>query len=392
VSLDWSTLRELASLTDPVGVLSIYVTLGPQERAEAGGSSPWELRMRHQLEQVRDRLKQAGAREPGRALSHRLEALGLDLERLLDPATSGQGRALFAGVADGQVRTVALQLPLGDRVVLEPRAYLRPLVAAWSNAGPAGGVSVSAAELRVVDLRLGLAEVVDTIRYEGGGEQRQLKGPASPALPQRSAPQHDLYQRREGDKLLRFLRATGPRLAELVARRKWEDLALTGEAALVHAVQEGLPPALPAEVVTLDHPVTSLPAGKLAGTVAPALAQARQRRHRELAERARSNALSANAGACGLGETLGALQEGRVAHLLLDTDRQWPGSRTPDGFLTPDREVPPGLDPAELSPEPHLGERMIELAFRDRAQVTMLDPAAVAPLADADGVGAILRW
>jgi hypothetical protein len=35
---------------------------------------------------------------------------------------------------------------------------------------------------------------------------------------------------------------------------------------------------------------------------------------------------------------------------------------------------------------------MIELAFRDRAQVTMLDPAAVAPLADADGVGAILRW
>jgi hypothetical protein len=387
-------MRELAGLTDPVGVLSIYVTLGPQERAEAGAKSPWELRMRHQLGQVRDRLRRTGPREHWMALRHRLTAIELELERLLDPAASGQGRALFAGVAGGRVRSVSLQVPLGDRVVLEPGAYLRPLVVAWSSAGPAGGVSVSAAELRVLDLRFGLAEVVDTIRYEAGVEQPELKRPAAavPGLPQHGAPQHDLYQRREEDKLLRFLRGTGRRLAEQAAERGWGDLALTGEATLVQAVREGLPPTLPAGVVTLDHPVNSLPAGKLAGTVAPALAQARRRRQRELAERARGNALSANAGACGLGETLGALQQGRVAHLLLDADRQWRGSRGPDGYLTPEGEVPPGLEATELSSEPHLGERMLELAFRDGAQVTMLDPTAAAPLADADGVAAILRW
>lgn len=391
--LDWTTLRELASLTDPVGVLSIYVTLDRHERAEAGPNSPWELRMRHQLGQVRDRLKQDGPREHAKSLSHRLETLRLELERLLDPAASGQGRALFAGVAGGEVRSVSLQVPLADRVVLEPQAYLRPLVAAWSTAGPAGAVSVSADELRVVDLRFGLAEVVDTIRHPGTAEQRELKGPAgaNPALPQQSVSQHDLFARREEDKLVRSLRAAGPRLAELVRRWGWDELALTGEAPLVQAVREGLPPSLPAEVVTLDV-VSSLPPAGFAGTVSPALAAARQRRHRALAEHARDNALSANAGACGLGETLGALQQGRVAHLLLDADRQWSGSRTPDGFLTPDGEVPPGLDPADLSPEPHLGERMLELAFRDGGRVTMLDPDAVAPLADADGIGALLRW
>jgi hypothetical protein len=394
VSLQWVTLRELAGMTDPVGVLSVYVTLDPQEKAEAGSTPPWQLRVRHQLDEVRDRLRQDGPREHWKAFSQRLDELGPQLAQLFDPASSGQGRALFAGVESGAQQSVSLQVPLVDRVVLEPRAHLRPLVAAWSTAGPAGAVSVSADELRVIELRFGLAEVVDTIRYEGSVEQRELKGPAAahPGLSQHGAPQHDLYERREEDKLLRFLRTTGPKLAEIVARREWHELVLTGEAQLVNAVRDGLPGAMPAELVTLDHPVSSLTPAKLAATVGPALAQARQQRHRELAERAREAALSANAGAYGLGDTLGALQEGRVAHLLLDADRQWHGSRSGDGFLTPDGEVPPGLAATDLSPEPYLGERMLELAFRDGAEVTMLDPDAATPLADGDGVGAILRW
>jgi hypothetical protein len=268
------------------------------------------------------------------------------------------------------------------------------LLGAWSAAGPAGAASVSAEEVRVVDLRFGLTEVVGTIRYPGSVEQRQLKGPAgaNPALVQGSSSQHDLFERREDDKLARFLRTVGPRLADLAKEREWGYLALTGDAALVQAVRDGLPPSLPAEVVTLDHSVNSLPAPKLAETVAPALSAARARHHLALAERARENALAANTGACGLGDTLAALQEGRVAHLLLETDRQWSGSRSPDGILAPEGEVPPGEDPAAMVTEPHLGERMIELAFANSGEVTVLDPAAAAPLADADGVAAILRW
>jgi release factor family 10 len=394
VSLDWATLRALAGMTDEIGILSIYLTVNPNHRVGAATTPPWELRLRHQLEALPDQLKERGPREHWRALVHRLEQLRPELVRLLDPTATGKGRALFAAVAGKEVRTVALQVPLVERAVLEPDPYLRPLVAAWSTAGPAGAVSISAQEVRAVDVRFGLAEVVDTIPYEGGVEQRELKGPAAttPGMFQRSAPQHDLYERREDEKLVRHLRTLGPRLAGFVAERDWSDLALTGNAALVQAVREGLPPQLPAEVVTLDRPVNSLPPAKLAATVAPALDGARSRRQRALAERARGNARSANAGACGLSETLAALQQGRVAHLLLDADRQWSGRRTSDGFLVPDSEIPPGADPADLTDEPHLGERMIELAFRDSAQVTVLAPEAAAPLADVEGVGALLRW
>jgi hypothetical protein len=381
-------------MTDEVGVLSIYVTLDPRYRVEAAARPPWELRMRQQLGQLTDQLKARGPREHWRALTARLDALTPDLEQLLDPAESGQGRALFAGVASGEVRTVTVQVPLQDRAVLEPSAYLRPLVAAWGTAGPAGAVSVSAEGVRVVDVRFGLTEVVATIHYESPIEQRQLKGPAgaNPALPQQTAAQHDLFDRREEDKLVRFLRTIGPRLAGFAAEWEWGYLALTGEEKLVRAVRDGLPPQLPVDVVTLDHPVNSMSAPKLAATVAPAIEQARRRRHQALAERARGNAMSANNGTYGLGDTLGALQEGRVAHLLLDAERQWTSTRTPEGYLVPDGEVPPGADPDTLAPEPNAGERMIEMAFRQSAEVTVLAPDDAAPLTDADGVGAILRW
>lgn len=392
--LDWATLRSLAGIDDPAGVLSIYVTLDRQDRMQQGTSPAWELRMRHALDRVQDQLKQNGPREHWRLFTGRREQLAPDLRQLVEPANTGVGRALFAPLSGGPARTVNLQVPLEDRVVYEPRAYIRPLVAAWSQAGPAGAAAISAEGVRVTDLRFGFTEVLAVIDYVNRIEQRELKGPAAanPALAQGSAPQHDLYERREDDKLFRFLRTVGPRLADLAKEREWGYLALTGEATLVQAVREGLPPAVPAQVLSLDHPVSSAPPAKLAATVEPTISRARRDYHRELAQRALDHASSANNGTSGLGDTLGALQEGRVAHLLLDAERGWSGTRTPEGWLAPAGEVPYGADKSTLEPEPRLGERMIELALDSSAEVTILEPEQAAPLADADGVGAILRW
>lgn len=391
MTLDWATLRAVARMTDPDGVLSVYVTLDPQWRAESSVTPPWELRMRHQLADIRRACRESGSRAYAKAVMARLDSLGPDLDRLLDPTASGVGRVLFAGVSSDQVRSFSLQVPLVDRVVLEPQPYMRPLLAAWSNAGPAGVVAVSAEEVHVVDLRLGVADLVDTIAYEPPPEQRAREGLAAPTEPRFSVSQRDLWARREDDKLLRHLKTVGPRLAEHAAAREWDYLALTGDAILVQAVRDGLP-STAVEVLALDHPVNSLSPPKLAATVVPALDEARRRHHRELAERVRASAMSANTGACGLGETLWALQQGQVAHLLLEADRQWSGTRSLDGMLAPTAEIPPGADPATLQTEPHLGERMVELALDNGARVTMLTPDAAEALADADGVGAILRW
>ena len=392
MSLDRETLRFLAAMGDDIGILSIYVTVRP--RGEPTPRPAWELRLRGELEKLRAWADEHLSKRDAAAVHRRLDALRPQLDQLVDPAAPGQGRALFAAVAGQQVRTVSLQVPMVDAASFGARPQLRPLLAAWGEAGPAGAVSVSAEELRIVDLRFGLAEDVQTLAYEPDLDHKQLKGPspAQPGMAQPGVSHRDLFARKEGDRLARWLRGHGPRLAQLAVERGWDHLALTGEPSLVQAVVDGLPPALPAEVLTLDHPVAALSTARLAATVAPALEEARQRQRLRLAERVRGAALGSDGGAYGLGETLQALQQGRVAHLLVVGDGQWHGRRAPDGTLVPDGEVPPGVDERALLPEPHLGDRMVELAFQSSADVTVLDPVAGGLLAEADGIGALLRW
>lgn len=394
LTLDWATLRALAKMTDDVGVLSIYASLDPQRRTEPQSRPAWDLRVRQELHQVQEAARRDRPREHWVALETRLQALQMPLDELLDPASSGQGQAMFVGVASGEVRTVSLQVPLVDRVTLAARPHLRPLVTAWSTHGPSGVVSVGAEEVRAVDIRFGRAENAAVLPYLPPVEQRRLEGPppAHPGMPQQGSAQRDLYERREDDKLLRFLRSLGPRLVDLAKEREWGLLAISGDAELAHQVTEALPVRNGLDVVTLEHPVTHLSPPQIAEIATPALAEARQQRGQALAQRAREAAFSGGNGAYGLSETLAALQQSQVAHLLLDADGQWRGRATPDGVLAPEREVPPGADPETLIPEPDLGERMIELAFRDSADITILTGEAAAPLADAGGVGALLRW
>jgi peptide subunit release factor 1 (eRF1) len=102
-------------------------------------------------------------------------------------------------------------------------------------------------------------------------------------------------------------------------------------------------------------------------------------RERELVDRLRSEAHGGTKGALGLEETLQALTEGRVDHLLLDPDRRYElpkGSRLADGG----------------EPELSVMERMVELALSTSAAVTPLEGEAAELLADAGGVGALLRY
>lgn len=383
--LDRVTLHSLAKMSDEIGVLSIYANADPLE--DSTQQPAWHKRVRKELAALKDRLEADGSRERRLAVIKRLNALDGDLEWLLDRSEPGQGRALFAAVCDAEVRRVALQVPLVDRVFLQPGAYLRPLVDAWSAHGPAGVLAVSAEQVRIVELGFGLTEEIAVFPYEPTVDSRELKGPAAsnPAMAQRSASQHDLFVRRETDRLTRHLRAIGPDVAQFAADRGWEYVAVTGDAVLTNAVVDGLPAGFRPDLVRLDHPVNTVPPPKIATLVAPAMERARQQRLGGLAQRVRDQAMSGSAGACGLAPTLDALQEHRVAHLLLAADGQWQGRRGPDGLLRPDTDETSAFDL-----EPFLGERMIELAFGEGAEVTILAPATAAPLGD--GVGAILRW
>jgi hypothetical protein len=395
MSLDWTTLRGLAEMTDHIGVLSLYATADPHDET----SQPaWRLRARTELKKLREQAKKAGSREYYTAVSSRLDSLDQDVEMMLDSRTQGLGRALFAAISNGQVERITLQVPLDDQVKLAPTAQLRPLVTAWSAAAPAGCIAVAADEVRVIDLRLGLVHEIETIPHpEDLADRRELTGKGHATVStthHSSASHHDLFDRREEDRLLRYLHSLGPSVAKHAREQGWECIVVTGETKYVAAVTENLPANLSAELAKLPHTITALTPPKLASVVEPALAEARAARNLQLAQRTRDAGLSANSdgGACGLRPTLAALQEGRVAHLLMAHDGTWTGSRNRDGVFFDEFEVPRDASAADLTPEPRLDERMIEMAFREGAAVTILDDTAATPLSDTDGIGAILRW
>jgi hypothetical protein len=395
VSLDWTTLRSLAELNDRIGVLSLYATADPHDESSRPA---WRVRARTELKRLRDHAKQNGPREFYAAVSARLDSLDGDVETLLDSRTRGLGRALFAPINNGRVELITMQVPLTDHVILAPTAQLRPLVTAWSAAGPVGAVAVGIDEVRIIDLRFGLANEVATIPHpEEIADRRELTGKGHATVSttyHSSASHHDLFEQREEDRLLRYLHSLGGKIAAYARDLGWACMALTGEVKYVQAAASGLPSGLATDVVKLPHTVSGLTPPKLAGVVEPALAEARAKRCLGLAQRARDAAFSASAeaGACGLAPTLGALQEGRVSHLLLAVDGEWRGNRAPDGTLVTEFDVPPGATAGQLTPEPRLDERMIELAFRDGAAITVLDTRTAAPLTDTEGIGALLRW
>lgn len=394
LSVDRERVHAIARLRDEIGVLSVYATADP--RQEAASSPAWPVQIRNELSSLRHRLRDSGDHRRLAALRSRLPTLEPMLLHLLDAGAAGRGRALFASLGRFETHSVSTQLPLITGVVLDPVAYLYPLVAAYSVGAPAGIVVVTAHDVRVIDYRLGLAQPVWTVPYEQSTDDwRELTGPAAgnPKLGQRSVSQRDLYERRVTDHLTRFLSATSDRLVEFVDRAGWEDLVVTGENELVAALVAGLPHHPPTRIVTAAHvPAAALPPAHVADMVAPDLHAARQRRRRQLAEQARDAALSGGAGAYGLADTLSALAEGRVAHLLLQQSGHWAGRRAPDGRLCPEGEVPPGTTAGELVAEPDLAERMIEETYRHGGEVTLLDDIAAEPLAAGAGVAAILRW
>ena len=131
-----------------------------------------------------------------------------------------------------------------------------------------------------------------------------------------------------------------------------------------------------------DH---ALPA--LAADVAERFGRDRATRNTELSRRVRLAALGAQRGALGLSEVVAALNEGRAEHVIYDSAGRYRGSIGPDGSLFAEGEHL-GLG----KEEPRLLERIVERALHTGARVTPLDGRAAGRLADADGIGALLRW
>lgn len=385
---------EIASLRDAVGVLSIYVDGRPELPAEREPVAA--AAVREALAQLLNRVKDEGPRERAAALEARLRALEPTIAALVDPAAPGKGRALFATVAGGEIRRMALQLPMPTRVVLADTAHLRPLAAALDSGHPAGIVIVSRQGIRVLEWKLGETEDVARFTLEvATDEWRMMKGPSAPGawMSQQSASQEDRYARRLQRQRSVQLAGLASDLLALAHNHAWDRLLVLGDERMAPALVETLPKQDHLEVLRVKaNPGDWLSAAELGQELVPHLEEAREQHDLMLIQRACDASRSGGLGAAGVADVIEALEESRVHQLFLDGERDWQGVETADGRLFPAGVQPPGVDPSELRVEPQLADRLIERALKTDATVSLVSGPAAEALADCDGVAAILRW
>ena len=390
-----TTLAWLASLHDDEGILSLYADSGAELGARHEPPSA-EIALRTGLAALRERLEASGELRRLTLLERRLRQNAARLSALTDPSRRARGWALFIPLSGGAPHEAASTARAEEQVVLESTAYLMPLLPSLGESAPVGVVAVSGEGARAIEIRGAVAEECLRLAFDDqSAEWRRLQGPAgsTPANQRQVSSQVDLFARRVEEHRRHQLTVFGGTVWERARERGWSHVLVAGDPDRTEGLRASRPEGGPDLVVSAHLLPDHLSAVAVRDATAPEIHAARLAGRLALAEHVRDAALAA-AGHCAVGvaDTLGALAEGRVHHLLLDPTARPAGARAPDGRLVPAGEVPPGAAAEQMSPEPHLLERMLERALATDARVTAVDGLAAEVLAPFDGVACALRW
>lgn len=360
-------------LRDPVGVLS--VTVGIEPGAGSGGTPPWRIAVENDLAQLRhdDSLGPASAK--------RFEESSARLAGLLDPTATGRGRALYVALESGQVHEVMLRKALPTGALVGRAAHVLPLLEALDEGEPTGLVMASKDAIALWESELGVVGEVDRIELEPwvGDWWPEMKGPsrANPLRGQHTVSQRDRYARRIAVAYGHTLDEASVRLGALARKRGWKRAVLAGDPRTIDAL-DGVLQHGGLATSTIDANLEGLRTEEALGRLEEAL---RTLAAQTLLDRVR--AIEEANGACGLARVLAALNEARVASLLIDPTRTYTGVAEPDEILR-------AADLAEGAVD--LTDLIVSRALFTGADVIPVHGSAAEQLGSCGGIAALLRW
>jgi len=381
---DHHALRALATADPPAPVLSVYARTDPRDPSNTGHSPAWEIALRNGLRSVNEELEAGDDRElrlSFRELRERVE----DELLALEPAERGRSVAWFVGADGTEHARLGLQLPVReDRVVLDGRPFVSPLVDVADRGAATGVVLVGLEHVRLLQIEQGEVTEPDASEYHLAlGDWRRYGGTSggSPERGTRGTSHSERYEARVAERRSRMFdaaaRATAGRLEEL----GWERVALVGQHQVAGQFREAAPDALIDRIVSvLDANLGGEDASVVAETLEPHLDEQWRARAVALAQEASDRAAAGGAAAIGPDETLATLIAGRVSHLALDPEADFSAAAS-------DPLVEALGGPPEL-----LAERAVEAAVASDAEVTALAVEDSPALAQAGGMLALLRW
>jgi hypothetical protein len=368
---------ELLSWRPPLGVVSLYVDADPGDRGHR-----WRTEIKNGLDAAAQRGMEGAERERRLAIEATVERIEAGF---LAEARNGHPRGAIGFVETarepGEERWYATQLaPRRTEVTYGPLVRVAPLVALVAEGAPLGIAAVSSERVRLFDWRFGQARRIHAWEIElfsGDWRERKARRSRSAAGPAVSAAGRDQHDQRLEANRARFAHQTGKLAGAEASRRGWRELLTFGDERYAHRFAEGY--ARRTELRHVDSSdLISEPTHRIEERVELLLPGLNRERDLALIEAIKDAAFKGARSALGVQETLQALAEGRVEHLVLDPDR--------------DYEAIVDEEPAPGSIELPLVERMIELAVSSGAVITVASPGSARALDPQGGVAALLRY
>ena len=395
MELNDATFRQLLDLEDPVGVLTVTAGFVP---GTDGDQDATRIDLHNQLKDAQARLDEQGRTDRARALDKVASQLGDDLDGMLSPRSSGRGRVLVVGLSDGDRRHLSVQVPFENRVVVDDRAFVRPLVAAIDEGRPAGIVVGTRNGARVLEWTLGGTRQLADLDFELTDAQLAdyRGGPVepNPSRGQQTASHRERFDDRVDENRHRFLKEVAATVASMTQERRWDRVVVAGSDRIRDELAQLLDGHNGHEVLSAgDSTWDGLSEGRIAQEAWPLLREVHRTREQRLVDHAVEVANSGGAAALGPRRVCDAANVGRIDHLLFTSDAELVGQVAEDGTLHDDVHGAAAQAGLQMTREPHLVERLVEKVLSMGGRVTRIDGAeAGQSLATHQGLAALLRW
>jgi hypothetical protein len=356
-------LREVSEWRPELGVLSIYLGFDPADR---GGA--WRTELRNGLEAILESHSEVkhDQRVALRATAKRV------MERFEDGdlRPPPRGEIGFVQVAEkgGTEHWWGSGTPPAAEACVEfaTEPVVAPLLALSCRATARGVALVSSERVRLLRCAEGALEELEDWELSITSldwRERKSQSTNNPARAQGvSSSGHDQFDERLEHNRQRFLSECGGLAARALERNGLDQVVVFGPARDVESFDAGFGSARAKPAFGGEQDLISAPKGKLAEVVVEAIERLDDERERAVVERAIGEAKGGSRGSAGIQETREALREGRVDHLVFDA--------AIDGDA----------------------EGLIRAALAGGAQVTIVRDELAAPLTEAEGIAAILRY
>jgi hypothetical protein len=355
--------RALSGWHPPLGVLSVYLGFDPADR---GGA--WRTELRNGLDAVLDAHAEAEheRRVALRATAKRLTERFEDGE--LRPPPRGEVGFVEVGEKEGVEHWFGTGAApaAGACVELGPEPVVAPLLDLCARNGARGVALLSSERVRLLRCADGALEDLEDWELSITSldwRERKSQSTNDPARAQGvSSSGHDQFGERLDHNRQRFLAECGGLAGRALEENGLQELIVFGPAKDAEGFKSGYGSRREQLVVGGDQELISMPKGQLSEIVSAVVNRLDEERCRAVVERALAEVKGGSRGAAGLQETRQALAEGRVDHLVFD---------------------------AGIGEE---GESLIRAALAGGARITVVRDELAAPLVEAQGAAAILRY